>query len=122
MVELVETITEVRDQVAQWRNEGLFGVGEDLESYPRDIAHDKTACDQAGASLIFHPAVDEMYYPDRSTTIHMADISEELCGKSRPIHFDGVCLVVNKLFNIVQRISDKKMLSNYWLFVAWFEI
>lgn len=141
MVELVETITEVRDQVAQWRNEGLtiglvptmgylheghqslirqaaqdndrvvvsvfvnptqFGVGEDLESYPRDIVHDKTACDQAGASLIFHPAVDEMYYPDRSTTIHMADISEELCGKSRPIHFDGVCLVVNKLFNIVQ--------------------
>lgn len=141
MVEVVETIQQVRDQVAQWCREGLtvglvptmgylheghqslirkaasdndrvvvsvfvnptqFGVGEDLESYPRDIEHDKAACDEAGASLIFHPSVDEMYYADRSTTIHMADISEELCGKSRPIHFDGVCLVVNKLFNIVQ--------------------
>lgn len=141
MVEIVETIQQVRNQVAAWRREGLtvglvptmgflheghqslirkaasdndrvvvsvfvnptqFGAGEDLESYPRDIEHDKKACEDAGASLVFHPSVDEMYYPNRSTTIHMADISEELCGKSRPIHFDGVCLVVNKLFNIVQ--------------------
>lgn len=141
MVELVKSIKEVRDCVAQWRREGLtvglvptmgylheghqslirqaaqdndrvvvsvfvnptqFGVGEDLESYPRDIERDKAACEEAGAALVFHPSVEEMYYPNRSTTIHMADISEELCGKSRPIHFDGVCLVVGKLFNIVQ--------------------
>lgn len=141
MVEVLETIDEVRKTVGQWRKEGLsvglvttmgylheghqslirqaakdndrvvvsvfvnptqFGAGEDLESYPRDLERDKAACDEAGAQVVFHPSADEMYYPNRSTTIHMADITEELCGKSRPIHFDGVCLVVNKLFNIVQ--------------------
>ena len=88
--------------VSVFVNPTQFGAGEDLETYPRDIKRDMRACEDAGASLVFHPSVDEMYYPDRSTTIHMADISEELCGKSRPIHFDGVCLVVGKLFNIVQ--------------------
>ncbi len=140
MIEIVETVDEVRARVAQWRAQGLtvglvptmgylheghqslieqaakdndrvvvsvfvnptqFGEGEDLESYPRDLERDSRACEEAGAALLFHPSPEEIYFPDRSTTIHMAGISEELCGKSRPIHFDGVCLVVAKLFNIV---------------------
>ncbi len=87
--------------VSVFVNPTQFGADEDLESYPRDLARDQQKCEEAGASLIFHPTPEEMYYPNRSTTIHMADISEELCGKSRPVHFDGVCLVVGKLFNIV---------------------
>lgn len=87
--------------VSVFVNPTQFGPGEDLESYPRDFNHDLALCEDAQASLVFHPAPEELYYPDRSTTIHMAVLSEELCGKSRPIHFDGVCLVVAKLFNIV---------------------
>ncbi len=100
---LIKKAAEDNDRVvvSVFVNPTQFGEGEDLESYPRDLARDQQKCEEAGASLIFHPTPDEMYYPDRSTTIHMADISEELCGKSRPVHFDGVCLVVGKLFNIV---------------------
>ncbi len=83
-------------------NPTQFGPSEDLESYPRDLDRDLAACAEAGAHLVFHPAVDEMYAPDRSTTVHVAGVSEQLCGKSRPLHFDGVCLVVSKLFNIVE--------------------
>ncbi len=87
--------------VSVFVNPTQFGPGEDLESYPRDFDHDLALCQAAGAALVFHPDAEELYYPNRSTIIHMADLSEELCGKSRPIHFDGVCLVVAKLFNIV---------------------
>ena len=100
---LIERAARENDRVvvSDFVNPTQFGAGEDLESYPRDLDHDVALAERAGASLVFHPSVDEMYYPDRSTSIHMADISEELCGKSRPIHFDVVSLVVCKLFNIV---------------------
>ncbi len=87
--------------VSVFVNPTQFGVGEDLESYPRDIDHDRELCAASGADLVFHPEPEEMYFPDRSTTVHVAGVTEELCGRSRPIHFDGVCLVVAKLFNIV---------------------
>lgn len=78
-----------------------FGPTEDLESYPRDLEADALLCKNAGAALIFAPEDSEMYAKDFSTFVDMSGVSDELCGKSRPIHFRGVCTVVNKLFNIV---------------------
>ena len=78
-----------------------FGPTEDLESYPRDLEADALLCKNTGAALIFAPEDSEMYAKDFSTFVDMSGVSDELCGKSRPIHFRGVCTVVNKLFNIV---------------------
>ncbi|MBE6052255.1 MAG: pantoate--beta-alanine ligase [Clostridium sp.] len=78
-----------------------FGPTEDLESYPRDIERDTALCSDAGASIVFNPTKEEMYFDDFCTSVNMTGLTENLCGKSRPIHFSGVCTVVSKLFNIV---------------------
>lgn len=78
-----------------------FGVNEDLDSYPRDLEADAKLCDSLGADLIFHPEVEEMYDGGFCSYVDMNGLTKELCGKSRPIHFRGVCTVVSKLFNIV---------------------
>lgn len=77
-----------------------FGPTEDLESYPRDLEADAKLCEGAGASLIFAPQPSDMYADNFSTYVNTSGVSAELCGKSRPTHFRGVCTVVNKLFNI----------------------
>ncbi|WP_172136385.1 pantoate--beta-alanine ligase [Adlercreutzia sp. ZJ473] len=87
--------------VSVFVNPTQFGPNEDLESYPRDLEHDRALVEAAGADVVFHPTPAEMYYPNRRTTVHVDELGNELCGKSRPIHFDGVCLVVSKLLNIV---------------------
>lgn len=87
--------------VSVFVNPMQFGVGEDLESYPRDMDRDAAICEKAGASLIFHPEPSEMYPEDFSSFVDMNTLTGGLCGKSRPIHFRGVCTVVSKLFNIV---------------------
>lgn len=79
-----------------------FGPTEDLASYPRDLERDAKLCEEAGANLIFHPEKEEMYFDDFSTFVEVQGVSKGLCGKSRPIHFRGVCTVVTKLFNIVK--------------------
>lgn len=79
-----------------------FGPGEDLESYPRDLDKDSAYCASLGADLIFHPEPEEMYTTGFCSYVDMSVLTEELCGLSRPVHFRGVCTVVNKLFNIVQ--------------------
>jgi pantoate--beta-alanine ligase len=79
-----------------------FGPGEDLESYPRDLEKDSKYCQSLGADLIFHPEPEEMYTDGFCSYVDMSVLTEELCGLSRPVHFRGVCTVVNKLFNIVQ--------------------
>lgn len=79
-----------------------FGPGEDLESYPRDLDKDSAYCESLGADLIFHPEPSEMYTEGFCSYVDMSVLTEELCGLSRPVHFRGVCTVVNKLFNIVQ--------------------
>lgn len=137
---IVTTCKEVREQVAEWRKQGLsvglvptmgylheghkslidaavagndkvvvsvfvnpmqFGPTEDLASYPRDLDRDAALCEAAGADLIFHPEPEEMYLPDFSSFVDMNTLTKGLCGKTRPIHFRGVCTVVAKLFNIV---------------------
>lgn len=139
-MKIVETIQEVRDQVKEWRMQGLsvglvptmgylheghkslidcavaandkvvvsvfvnpmqFGPTEDLETYPRDLKRDAELCRAAGADLIFHPQPEEMYHDDFSSFVDMGTLTGGLCGKTRPIHFRGVCTVVSKLFNIV---------------------
>lgn len=79
-----------------------FGPTEDLAEYPRDLDHDAKVCEKAGVDLIFHPEPEKMYAPDFCSFVDMTGLTEGLCGKTRPIHFRGVCTVVNKLFNIVQ--------------------
>ncbi|MCR5836146.1 MAG: pantoate--beta-alanine ligase [Lachnospiraceae bacterium] len=139
-MKVVHTVKETRDQVREWRKQGLtvglvptmgflheghqsliakaveendkvvvsvfvnpiqFAPNEDLEAYPRDLEADTRLCEATGADLIFNPEPEEMYAPDFSTHVDMEQVSEQLCGKSRPIHFRGVCTVVSKLFNIV---------------------
>ena len=78
-----------------------FGANEDLSTYPRDLEADSRLCESLGVDLIFHPSVEEMYNPGFCSFVDMTGLTKELCGKSRPIHFRGVCTVVTKLFNIV---------------------
>lgn len=86
--------------VSDFVNPTQFGPNEDLEAYPRDLDRDAALCDEAGASLIFNPEPEEMYHAPL-TTVSVDKITKVLCGKSRPVHFAGVCTVVSKLFNIV---------------------
>ena len=142
---IAETIREVREQVREWKKEGLtvglvptmgflheghaslvdravsmcdrvvvsdfvnptqFGPGEDLETYPRDFEHDCELLREHGCSMVFHPSVAEMYPENAATFVEILnDMPKQLCGKTRPIHFRGVCTVVSKLFNIV--LPDK---------------
>ncbi|MBU5473833.1 pantoate--beta-alanine ligase [Roseburia sp. MSJ-14] len=87
--------------VSDFVNPTQFGANEDLSSYPRDIERDAALCEAAGADIIFHPEPEEMYYPDKCTFVDMDKLTKGLCGKTRPVHFSGVCTVVSKLFNIV---------------------
>ena len=81
-----------------------FGAGEDLDKYPRTLAADQEKLLEAGCHLLFAPNVEEMY-PDGmagQTRVSVPQLSEGLCGASRPGHFEGVATVVSKLFNMVQ--------------------
>jgi len=82
-------------------NPTQFGENEDLNSYPRDINRDKFLCEAHKADIIFSPTSDEMYH-DRKAFVNIVELSDTLCGISRPIHFKGVCTVITKLFNIIQ--------------------
>ncbi len=84
-------------------NPTQFGPQEDYSRYPRDEAGDLRKCEEAGADLVFVPTAAEMYPPGGGVTaVHVARLTDTLCGQCRPGHFDGVATVVSKLFNIVQ--------------------
>ena len=91
-----------RTVVSVFVNPMQFGPTEDLESYPRDLDADAKLCETTGADVIFHPEPEEMYKPGFCSYVNMTGLPDALCGLTRPVHFKGVCTVVNKLFNIVQ--------------------
>ncbi len=145
---LLHTIKEVREQVKEWRKQGLtvglvptmgalhdghkslilksvekcdktvvsvfvnpiqFCPGEDLDKYPRTLDADEKLCNEAGVDIVFAPSPKEMYGEGHilsndflTYVVPPYFYVDKLCGKSRVGHFDGVCTVVNKLFNIVQ--------------------
>ncbi len=145
---LIHTIEEVREQIKNWKKQGLsiglvptmgalhdghlslikksvekcdktvvsvfvnpiqFGPSEDFDKYPRTLEADEKLCSDAGVDIIFAPSPKEMYGEGHllsndflTYVIPPFFYVNKLCGKSRVGHFDGVCTVVNKLFNIVQ--------------------
>ena len=89
--------------VSVFVNPTQFGVGEDFDSYPRTLDQDSRLLAEVGCDIIFAPSVEQMYGTQpRLTHIRVEGITNALCGQSRLGHFDGVALVVTKLFNIVQ--------------------
>ena len=104
-VTLVKKAKELADivVVSVFVNPTQFGVGEDFDTYPRTLEADVAKLTEAGANFVFAPSVEEMYptYPN-NVQVLSGPISKILCANTRPTHFDGVGLVVSKLFNIVQ--------------------
>ena len=100
---LIKKSVEQNDKtvVSVFVNPIQFGPGEDLATYPRDMKRDTELCESTGADLIFHPEPSDMYADDFCTFIDMDKVTKNLCGKTRPTHFRGVCTVCGKLFHIV---------------------
>ncbi|OAL80061.1 pantoate--beta-alanine ligase [Acinetobacter sp. SFB] len=80
-----------------------FGPNEDFENYPRTLEQDSRLLADVGCDIVFAPTVEQMYgNKPRLTNISVSEITNDLCGLQRPGHFDGVAVVVTKLFNMVQ--------------------
>lgn len=82
-------------------NPTQFGPNEDLTKYPRPFTRDCELLRNEKVDFVFAPTVEEMYPPGAATFVNVQNLSDRLCGKSRPGHFRGVTTVVSKLFNIV---------------------
>ena len=104
-LELVKIAKQQADivVVSIFVNPTQFREGEDFDSYPRTLDDDVAKLATVGADYVFAPSTDEMYpVLPPPTTVLAGAITAQLCGQSRPGHFDGVGIVVSKLFNIVQ--------------------
>ena len=101
-IKLVEKANEENDVVLMsiFVNPAQFGPNEDFERYPRDMDRDKQLAEAAGTDAIFTPTVSEMYPRESPITISAGRLADQLCGRSRPGHFDGVLKVVTKLFHL----------------------
>jgi pantoate--beta-alanine ligase len=88
--------------VSLFVNPAQFGVGEDLETYPRDERRDAELAEQAGADVLFAPTADELYPPGFQTWVDVEELGSRLEGEHRPGHFRGVATICSKLFNIVR--------------------
>ncbi len=102
-----------------------FAPSEDYEKYPRDAARDEEIARKEGVDVIFYPNKEDMYPKGYSTYVEVENLTDNLCGLSRPGHFKGVTTVVMKLFEITkpdiayfgqkdaqQAIVIKKMVSD----------
>ncbi|WAC08824.1 MAG: pantoate--beta-alanine ligase [Thermodesulfobacteriota bacterium] len=83
-------------------NPTQFGAGEDYQDYPRDLEGDTEKVSSVGGDIIFAPSAKEMYPSGYQTFVAVEKVTQNLCGASRPAHFQGVTTVVAKLFNIVK--------------------
>jgi pantoate--beta-alanine ligase len=83
-------------------NPTQFGPNEDLDRYPRNLEGDCALAEACGVDIVFAPSAAGMYPPGFQTTVSLGPLTEPLCGASRPGHFNGVAVVVAKLFGIVQ--------------------
>jgi len=88
--------------VSIYVNPTQFGPEEDFKRYPRDLGRDKKLAKAAGTDIIFTPSNKEIYPDGYRTYVGVEELSEKLCGVSRPTHFRGVTTIVLKLFNIIQ--------------------
>lgn len=92
-----------RTVVSVFVNPLQFGANEDLSAYPRTFDRDLELLKEAGADAVFYPSVEEMYPRGESLTrVTVGRMGQVLCGRARPIHFEGVATVVMKLLHIVQ--------------------
>lgn len=103
---LVQLAAEQADTVvvSVFVNPTQFDRADDLAAYPRDLARDEqalAALPTASPVAVFAPEVAEIYPRPALTTVHVAGLTDRLCGASRPGHFDGVATVVTKLLAIV---------------------
>jgi pantoate--beta-alanine ligase len=87
--------------VSLFVNPRQFGEGEDLGRYPRTEKRDAELLEELGCDLLFMPDKDSLYADSDRTSVNIADLGDHLCGASRPGHFEGVLLIVAKLFNII---------------------
>jgi len=103
-IELVRCAVKECDvaAVSVFVNPSQFGPGEDLDSYPRNLAQDSELLRQAGCRVLFHPAQAVLYPPGFETWVDQEKLPQHLCGLDRPTHFRGVTTVVSKLFHIVE--------------------
>ena len=83
-------------------NPTQFGPNEDFEQYPRDFEKDRAMAESVGVDVIYYPSNQEMYPPHYQTYVTVEEVTDNLCGLSRPGHFRGVATVCAKLFNAVK--------------------
>ncbi|MGO5074969.1 pantoate--beta-alanine ligase [Clostridium sporogenes] len=100
---LIKKAREENDKVVVsiFVNPIQFGPNEDYSTYPRDLSKDSSLCDKFGADLIFNPEASEMYPNKIYSHVNVDILTENLCGEKRPGHFQGVCTVLTKFFNII---------------------
>ena len=79
-----------------------FGENEDFDSYPRDLERDVKILEDIGVDILFVPKKSEIFEEKPLTKVNVENLSNVMCGKSRPGHFSGVTTIVSKLFNIVK--------------------